>query len=104
MQEHKEFTQLISNELPAGWADSLPSPTPEDKGKATRLHSQDCLNALASVLPGKHPLPNPEPFSRTPQTLKLREMQLLLQRTVISLNNQSSKLDHVLHTIQRSTK
>ena len=43
---------MISGELPQGWADALPSPTPEDKGKATRLHSQDCLNALASVIPG----------------------------------------------------
>lgn len=51
-QEHKEFTSMISGELPQGWADALPSPTPEDKGKATRLHSQDCLNALASVIPG----------------------------------------------------
>jgi len=51
-EEHKEFSQLISNELPSGWADSLPHPTPEDAGKATRLHSQDCLNALAGVLPG----------------------------------------------------
>lgn len=52
LQEHKEFTTMISGELPQGWADALPSPTPEDKGKATRLHSQDCLNALASVIPG----------------------------------------------------
>ena len=44
---------MISGELPSGWADALPSPTPEDKGKATRLHSQDCLNALASVIPGE---------------------------------------------------
>lgn len=43
---------MISDELPSGWADALPNPTPEDKGKATRLHSQDCLNALASVIPG----------------------------------------------------
>lgn len=55
LQEHKEFSQLISNELPSGWADSLPHPTPEDAGKATRLHSQDCLNALAGVLPGTPP-------------------------------------------------
>ena len=51
-QEAKEFKLLLSNELPSGWADALPSPTPADKGKATRLHSQDNLNALASVIPG----------------------------------------------------
>lgn len=51
-EEHKEFTQLISGELPAGWADALPKPTPDDKGKATRLHSQDNLNAASSVLSG----------------------------------------------------
>ena len=56
VQEHKEFTQMISGELPKGWDEALPSPTPEDKGKATRLHSQDCLNAAASVLPGILPL------------------------------------------------
>ena len=54
-QEAKEFSQLISGDLPAGWADALPKPTPEDKGKATRLHSQDNLNAAASVLPGMRP-------------------------------------------------
>ncbi|CAE8681007.1 unnamed protein product [Polarella glacialis] len=41
----------MDRKLPDGWADSLPKLTPEDKGKATRLHSQDCINALASVLP-----------------------------------------------------
>ena len=54
-QEAKEFSQLISGDLPAGWVDALPKPTPEDKGKATRLHSQDNLNAAASVLPGMRP-------------------------------------------------
>lgn len=55
MQEHKEFTQLISGKLPAGWDSALPKPTPEDKGKATRLHSQDNLNAASSVLSGTSP-------------------------------------------------
>ena len=32
--------------------DALPKFTPEDKGLATRLHSQTMLNALAGVLPG----------------------------------------------------
>ncbi|CAG9467876.1 unnamed protein product [Pedinophyceae sp. YPF-701] len=48
----KEFKQLISQELPEGWMDALPRFTPEDKGLATRLHSQTMLNALAPVLPG----------------------------------------------------
>merc|ERR1711906_20140 len=29
----------------------LPVHTPEDAGKATRLYSQDCLNAIASAMP-----------------------------------------------------
>jgi len=37
--------------LPEGWTDALPKSTPEDKGKATRLWSQDCLNAIASTMP-----------------------------------------------------
>jgi len=37
--------------LPEGWADVLPSATPDDNGKATRIHSQECLNAIANVLP-----------------------------------------------------
>merc|ERR1712087_427244 len=31
--------------------EALPKGTTEDKGKATRLHSQDCLNAFANVMP-----------------------------------------------------
>ena len=42
----------MSGKLPEGWADALPTFTPEDKGLATRLHSQTMLNALSSVLPG----------------------------------------------------
>ena len=51
-EEAAEFKQLMTGELPAGWADALPAFTPEDKGVATRIHSQTMLNALASVLPG----------------------------------------------------
>jgi transketolase len=51
-EEAAEFKQLISQELPAGWEDALPTFTPEDKGDATRNHSQTMLNALAPVLPG----------------------------------------------------
>ena len=50
--EASEFKQLISQELPAGWEQALPTFTPEDKGLATRLHSQTMLNSLAPVLPG----------------------------------------------------
>merc|ERR1712241_1135160 len=42
---------VLDKKLPEGWADALPKATPEVNGKATRLHSQDCLNALANVLP-----------------------------------------------------
>jgi len=42
---------VLDRQLPDGWADVLPKLTPDDKGKATRLHSQDCLNAIASTLP-----------------------------------------------------
>ena len=52
LQEAKEFKLLISGKMPEGWADALPTFTPEDKGLATRLHSQTMLNALSSVLPG----------------------------------------------------
>jgi len=42
---------VLERKLPDGWADALPRLTPEDSGKATRLHSQDCLNAIANVMP-----------------------------------------------------
>jgi len=51
-QEWAEFSQLISNELPAGWEKSLPTFTPKDKPLATRQHSQTMLNALFPALPG----------------------------------------------------
>jgi len=51
-EEAAEFKQMISCELPKGWEDALPTFTPEDKGAATRIHSQTMLNALAPVLPG----------------------------------------------------
>eukprot|EP00933_Yihiella_yeosuensis_P067608 TRINITY_DN7253_c1_g1_i2.p1 TRINITY_DN7253_c1_g1~~TRINITY_DN7253_c1_g1_i2.p1 ORF type:complete len:792 (-),score=188.33 TRINITY_DN7253_c1_g1_i2:354-2729(-) len=40
---------VMENKLPDKWCDALPRLTEEDKGKATRLHSQDCLNAIANV-------------------------------------------------------
>ena len=51
-QEYAELNLIKTGELPAGWEDALPRFTPEDKGLATRLHSQTMLNALANVLPG----------------------------------------------------
>lgn len=48
----KQFQRVvIENKLPEGWADKLPKLTPADKSKATRLWSQDCLNAIAEVCP-----------------------------------------------------
>jgi len=51
-QEAAEIKQLMAGTLPTGWAKVLPTFTPEDKGVATRIHSQTMLNACASVLPG----------------------------------------------------
>jgi transketolase len=50
-QEAAEFERMTSGTLPEGWADALPSYTPEDGGMATRKHSYTVLNALAPVLP-----------------------------------------------------
>jgi transketolase len=41
----------LDKKLPENWEKCLPVLTPEDAGKATRLHSQDCLNAIASAMP-----------------------------------------------------
>ncbi|MDB9517765.1 transketolase [Roseofilum reptotaenium CS-1145] len=46
-----EFERITSGTLPEGWADALPSYTPDDGGMATRKHSYTVLNALAPVLP-----------------------------------------------------
>ncbi|MEM6425101.1 MAG: transketolase [Cyanobacteria bacterium P01_D01_bin.128] len=46
-----EFERMISGTLPDGWADVLPSFTPEDKGIASRKHSQACINVLAPAVP-----------------------------------------------------
>merc|ERR1712048_291932 len=42
---------VLDKKLPDGWVDALPKYTPEEKGKATRINSQECLNALAPILP-----------------------------------------------------
>jgi len=49
--EATEFERFISMKLPEGWADALPTYTPEDKALATRKNSEATLNALAPVLP-----------------------------------------------------
>jgi transketolase len=51
-EDYAEYQSITTGKLPAGWADSLPSFTPEDKGVATRIHSQTALNALGGVIPG----------------------------------------------------
>jgi len=67
LQEHKSFTDLIAGKLPDNWEKVLPTPTPEDKGKATRLHSQDNLNALCAVLDGaRGTAPGPAAAPRSP--------------------------------------
>jgi transketolase len=43
--------RMISRQLPEGWDQVLPTYTPEDKALASRKHSENCLNALAPVLP-----------------------------------------------------
>merc|ERR1712187_139010 len=48
----KQFQRVVlDKKLPEGWVDCLPKVTPDDKAKATRLWSQDCLNALAATCP-----------------------------------------------------
>lgn len=51
-KEGAAFKQLTSGQLPSGWEAALPHFTPADKPVASRIHSQTCLNALATVLPG----------------------------------------------------
>jgi transketolase len=46
-----EFERYLSGKLPEGWDKVLPTYTPQDKGVATRKHSEICLNKLAAVLP-----------------------------------------------------
>jgi transketolase len=49
--EAAEFERMLAGQLPTGWADALPTYTPEDKALATRKNSEITLNALAPVLP-----------------------------------------------------
>lgn len=50
-EEAAELERLLSGKLPEGWDKVLPTYTPEDKTLASRKHSENCLNALAPVLP-----------------------------------------------------
>jgi len=51
-EEAAEFKSFyMDGEVPASWSDVLPTFTSEDKGVATRIHSQTMLNAVASVFP-----------------------------------------------------
>ncbi|VEP11744.1 transketolase 1, thiamin-binding [Hyella patelloides LEGE 07179] len=43
--------RMVSGELPANWADCLPTYTPEDKAEATRNTSGKILNTIADTLP-----------------------------------------------------
>ncbi|WOD39446.1 transketolase [Nodosilinea sp. E11] len=49
--EAAEFERMLSGRLPEGWADALPTYTPEDKALATRKNSEVTLNALAPAIP-----------------------------------------------------
>ncbi|PSB57972.1 transketolase, partial [filamentous cyanobacterium CCP1] len=49
--EAAELERLWSGKLPDDWDKVLPTYTPEDKTLASRKHSENCLNALAPVLP-----------------------------------------------------
>ncbi|KAG2298463.1 hypothetical protein Bca52824_034935 [Brassica carinata] len=51
-QEAAELKSIVSVNFPTGWETSLPTYTPESPADATRNLSQQCLNALAKVLPG----------------------------------------------------
>ena len=49
--EAAEFERMLRGELPQGWDKDLPTAGPDDKGLATRKHSQICLGALGPNLP-----------------------------------------------------
>jgi transketolase len=50
-EEAATLDRMHEAELPEGWDSVLPTYKPEDKGVATRVHSGNCLNALAEVIP-----------------------------------------------------
>ncbi|KAF5201173.1 Transketolase protein [Thalictrum thalictroides] len=51
-EDAAELKSIITGELPTDWVKALPVYTPESPADATRNLSQQCLNALAKVLPG----------------------------------------------------
>ncbi len=50
-EESQEFERMLRGELPKDWHKELPTYTKEDKGLATRKHSQICLGSLGPNLP-----------------------------------------------------
>ncbi|MEV0946617.1 transketolase [Rhodococcus sp. NPDC049939] len=50
-ENKKLLDRLLGHDLPAGWADGLPSWEPDPKGIATRKASAAVLNAIGPVLP-----------------------------------------------------
>lgn len=50
-EEARTMDRMHEADLPEGWDSVLPTYKPEDKAIATRVHSGNCLNALAEVLP-----------------------------------------------------
>ncbi|KAI4370358.1 hypothetical protein MLD38_018717 [Melastoma candidum] len=50
--EATELKSIINGVLPGGWEKALPAYTPEIPADATKNLSQQCLNAIAKVLPG----------------------------------------------------
>ncbi len=49
--KYREFERMLRGELPENWDKDLPTYTSDDKGLATRKHSQICLGALGPNLP-----------------------------------------------------
>jgi len=49
--EGAELNRMLKGQLPENWDSDLPSYTSDDKGLATRKHSQICLGALGPNLP-----------------------------------------------------
>jgi len=49
--EAAEFERMLKGELPANWAEALPTYTSEDKALATRKNSEITINALAPAIP-----------------------------------------------------
>ncbi|MDZ4874608.1 MAG: Transketolase [Chroococcidiopsis cubana SAG 39.79] len=49
--EARTLERMHEAELPPNWDSVLPTYKPEDKAIATRVHSGNCLNAIAEVLP-----------------------------------------------------